>query len=195
MEGLLALEIKPREILLDPIARTGPRALRYQERARLTDPRHRSSSCACSSFLRWHAPGHEQFCMLTEVLQRRWERIRRLSASSAAARIENRDSGPAGLADAGPGFRDRAAAPRPLWEDRSCDTGRLWRFVSPGTERRSRLANNQVDTQVAEAGISMLFVHHSGKNHVRAHQAEDLLDTVIALKHPADFDPSRGLRC
>ena len=43
----------------------------------------------------------------------------------------------------------------------------------------------------------MLFVHHSGKNRSQrgTSKREDLLDTVIALKQPSDYDPSRGLRC
>jgi putative DNA primase/helicase len=43
----------------------------------------------------------------------------------------------------------------------------------------------------------VLFVHHAGKNKSQrgTSRREDLLDTVITLKHPADYDPSEGLRC
>jgi putative DNA primase/helicase len=46
-------------------------------------------------------------------------------------------------------------------------------------------------------GISVLFVHHAGKNRSQrgTSRREDLLDTVFTLKHPADYNPSEGLRC
>jgi len=46
-------------------------------------------------------------------------------------------------------------------------------------------------------GTAVLFVHHAGKNKSQrgTSRREDLLDTVITLKHPADYDPSEGLRC
>jgi putative DNA primase/helicase len=45
-------------------------------------------------------------------------------------------------------------------------------------------------------GMSVLFVHHSGKDKSQrgTSRREDLLDTVITLKHPEDYDPSEGLR-
>jgi hypothetical protein len=46
------------------------------------------------------------------------------------------------------------------------------------------------------AGRSILFVHHSGKNGAQrgTSKREDLLDLVIALKRPTDYDPSEGAR-
>jgi hypothetical protein len=46
-------------------------------------------------------------------------------------------------------------------------------------------------------GMSVLFLHHAGKNKSQrgTSRREDLLDTVITLKHPADYVPSEGLRC
>src|SRR5208282_930278 len=46
-------------------------------------------------------------------------------------------------------------------------------------------------------GISVLFVYHAGKNKSQrgTSRREDLLDTVITLKHPANYNPSEGLRC
>jgi hypothetical protein len=43
-------------------------------------------------------------------------------------------------------------------------------------------------------GHSVLFVHHSGKNGQQrgTSKREDLLDTVIALKRPAEYDPVQG---
>jgi putative DNA primase/helicase len=46
-------------------------------------------------------------------------------------------------------------------------------------------------------GMAVLFVHHAGKNKSQrgTSRREDLLDTVITLKHPADYSRSEGLRC
>ncbi|NVN91203.1 MAG: AAA family ATPase [Desulfuromonadales bacterium] len=44
------------------------------------------------------------------------------------------------------------------------------------------------------AGRAVLFIHHSGKNGEQrgASKREDILDTVIKLKRPVDYDPSQG---
>jgi hypothetical protein len=46
------------------------------------------------------------------------------------------------------------------------------------------------------AGRSILFVHHSGKNGAQrgTSKREDLLDLVLVLKHPTDYDPAEGAR-
>jgi putative DNA primase/helicase len=46
-------------------------------------------------------------------------------------------------------------------------------------------------------GKSVLLIHHAGKNKSQrgTSKREDLLDTVITLKHPSDYEPSEGLRC
>jgi putative DNA primase/helicase len=46
-------------------------------------------------------------------------------------------------------------------------------------------------------GISVLFVHHAGKGGAQrgTSRREDLLDSVVILKHPNDYVASEGLRC
>jgi putative DNA primase/helicase len=45
-------------------------------------------------------------------------------------------------------------------------------------------------------GISTLFVHHAGKggNQRGTRKREDILDTVVVLKHPDDYIPTEGAR-
>lgn len=45
-------------------------------------------------------------------------------------------------------------------------------------------------------GRSVIFIHHSGKGGAQrgTSKREDLLDTVIGLKRPADYDPAEGAR-
>jgi len=46
------------------------------------------------------------------------------------------------------------------------------------------------------AGRAVLFIHHSGKNGEQrgASKREDILDTVIKLKRPADYESTQGAR-
>lgn len=50
--------------------------------------------------------------------------------------------------------------------------------------------------RLRQRGISVLFVHHAGKNGLQrgTSRREDLLDCVIALKSPKDYSPEQGLR-
>jgi hypothetical protein len=46
------------------------------------------------------------------------------------------------------------------------------------------------------AGKSVLFIHHAGKGGAQrgTSKREDILDNVLALKHPPDYEPSEGAR-
>lgn len=46
------------------------------------------------------------------------------------------------------------------------------------------------------AGRAVLFVHHSGKGGLQrgTSKREDILDSVISLRHPRDYEPSDGAR-
>ena len=64
---------------------------------------------------------------------------------------------------------------------------------------RENDAESWLDTQgwalrQRAAGRSVLFVHHSGKggNQRGTSRKEDVLDTVIALRRPMDYDPNQG---
>ena len=48
--------------------------------------------------------------------------------------------------------------------------------------------------QLRRRGIAVLMIHHSGKNGEQrgTSKKEDLLDAVIKLKRPADYDPKNG---
>ena len=51
--------------------------------------------------------------------------------------------------------------------------------------------------RLRQRGISVLFVHHAGKSGTQrgTSRREDLLDTVISLRHPPDYSANDGLRC
>ncbi|MGC1686157.1 MAG: AAA family ATPase [Candidatus Acidiferrales bacterium] len=64
-------------------------------------------------------------------------------------------------------------------------------------EGEAWLPMQQWALELRRRGISVLFIHHAGKNRSQrgTSRREDLLDTVIALKHPVDYRPNDGLRC
>jgi len=49
--------------------------------------------------------------------------------------------------------------------------------------------------QLRRRGISILFIHHAGKGGQQrgTSRREDVLDTVIALRPPPEYEPDRGL--
>lgn len=63
-------------------------------------------------------------------------------------------------------------------------------------EGESWLQMQEFILRLRRKGISVLLIHHAGKNGTQrgTSRREDLLDTVIALRHPADYDPREGLR-
>ncbi len=74
----------------------------------------------------------------------------------------------------------------------------------------STLCGNQVGENEAESwtpiqqwvlrlrrrGVSVVLMHHSGKRGAQrgTSRREDVLDTVICLRHPDDYSPEEGLR-
>ncbi len=68
-----------------------------------------------------------------------------------------------------------------------CRTGRE-------NEAEDWLPVQQWALQQRASGRSVLFVHHAGKGGAQrgTSRREDILDTVIALKHPPDYTPDQG---
>lgn len=59
-------------------------------------------------------------------------------------------------------------------------------------DAESWLPIQQWALRMRKQGRSVIFIHHAGKNGSQrgTSKREDILDTVITLKHPADYDPS-----
>ena len=51
--------------------------------------------------------------------------------------------------------------------------------------------------ELRRRGISVLFVHHASRSGTArgTSKREDLLDSIVTLKHPSDYSPKDGLRC
>lgn len=63
-------------------------------------------------------------------------------------------------------------------------------------EAESWLPAQEWALKLRSRGFSVLFIHHSGKNGNQrgTSRREDILDTVISLKHPGDYRPDEGAR-
>ncbi|KTD73918.1 hypothetical protein Ltuc_1765 [Legionella tucsonensis] len=61
-------------------------------------------------------------------------------------------------------------------------------------EAESWIPLQQWALSLRKQGKSVLFIHHAGKNGNQrgTSKREDVLDTVIALRHPSDYEPSEG---
>ena len=61
-------------------------------------------------------------------------------------------------------------------------------------EAESWIPLQQWALSLRKLGKSVLFIHHAGKNGNQrgTSKREDVLDTVIALRHPSDYEPSDG---
>lgn len=64
-------------------------------------------------------------------------------------------------------------------------------------ERESWLPVQEWALRMRQRGVSVWFDHHDGKGKIQRGTSgkEDLLDTVLSLRHPADYSPVEGLRC
>ena len=63
-------------------------------------------------------------------------------------------------------------------------------------EGESWLPVQEFALRLRQQGIAVLFVHHAGKGGAQrgTSRREDVLDLVIALRHPQDYLPTEGLR-
>ncbi len=63
-------------------------------------------------------------------------------------------------------------------------------------EAESWLPAQEWALSLRRRGISVLFIHHAGKGGQQrgTSRREDVLDTVICLKHPTDYTPTEGAR-
>lgn len=85
---------------------------------------------------------------------------------------------------------DRAEAELIVIDNLSC----LVRGGGRENDAESWVSVSEWALRQRQLGRSVLFIHHSGKNGQQrgTSKREDLLDVVIALRRPADYDPADG---
>lgn len=92
----------------------------------------------------------------------------------------------------------QAAVERQLGDTELLVLDNLSTLVNGGRENDAESWNEMQGwlLQLRRRGVTVLLVHHSGRsdNARGTSKREDVLDTVIHLKHPADYEPEQGAR-
>lgn len=209
-EDLLGREIKPREMLLDPVLPEQGLAMLYAYRGIGKTFLALGIAAAVASgghFLRWAAPRGRRVLYIDGELPARTLQER---AAMILAGLEDRELEPGMLQFITPDLQNR---PMPDLATRAGQAmlapylGGVALLVLDNLSALCRYGNENegegwLPVQewalgLRRRGISVLFVHHAGKNRSQrgTSRREDLLDTVLTLKHPEDYNASEGLRC
>lgn len=207
---LLKREIKRREMLLDPILPEQGLAMLYAYRGIGKTFIALGIAAAIASggrFLRWTAPRARRVLYLDGELPAKTMQER---SAMVLAGIEGDGPDPDALRIITPDFQKRPIPDLSTLEGQKLiephldgidllvldNLSALCRYGNEN-EGESWLPVQAWGLALRRRGISVLFIHHAGKNKSQrgTSRREDLLDTVITLKHPADYNPSQGLRC
>jgi putative DNA primase/helicase len=210
LKQFLQLSIKPREMLLDPILPEKGLAMLYA--ARGTGKTHVALGIAFAvatggEFLRWRAPKPRQVLLIdgempAAALQ---ERLSSILASAPAAQSDpaNLKIIAGDLIGAG-GIGNLAAADIQTELDEwlnGIDLLVLDNLSSLTAVIRDNDAESWGPIQewllkLRRRGISVLIVHHAGKGGQQrgTSRREDVLDTSISLRRPADYSPTEGAK-
>jgi putative DNA primase/helicase len=206
----LAREIKPREMLLSPILPTQGLLMLFSWRG--VGKTHTAIGIAyavasAGKFLKWTAPTHRRVLYLdgempANVMQ---ERIAAAAVASATEpptadhlRIITPDLQPCGMpnlaTEAG-----RAAVEE--WIGDGCDLLIIDNIstlclLGKENETESWAPMQTWLLDLRRRGISVVLVHHAGKGGAQRGTSarEDILDTVVLLKHPNDYQSTEGAR-
>jgi hypothetical protein len=209
-EELLAREIKPRRLLLDPLLPEQGLVMLYAYRGIGKTCVALGIAAAVANggvFLRWRAPRPRRVLYIdgelpASTLQQRVRMIlaglEECQPQSGAFQLVTPDLQKRPMPDLatieGQNLLEPLAAEvdliildnlSALCRSGSENDGEDWAPVQEWTLRLRR------------QGKSVLLVHHAGKNKAQrgTSKREDLLDTVITLRHPSDYSASEGLRC
>lgn len=210
VEELLAREIKPREMLLNPVLPEQGLAMLYAYRGVGKTYIALGIAAAVASggnFLSWRAPRPRHVLYVDGELPAKTLQER---SAMILAGLENVEAAHGSLQFITPDVQQR---PMP---DLATSEGQ--RLIEPHLEGVALLVLDNLSALcrygkenegegwlpvqdwalgLRRRGISVLFIHHAGKNFSQrgTSRREDLLDTVFTLKHPANYNPSEGLRC
>ncbi len=207
---LLTIDVPPREMLLAPILPTQGLAMLHSKRGVGKTYLALGMAYAVSSggkFLRWSA------CKPRSVLYVDGElplAVLRERLAAVVAGAESSSTMPASLRFITPDLQSTPLPDLATREGQSLIAGHLAgtellildnlsALCRSGKENEgeSWLPVQEWALQLRRRGVSVLFIHHSGKGGAQrgTSRREDLLDAVICLRHPADYSPAEGLRC
>jgi putative DNA primase/helicase len=207
LNDFLALEVPPREMLLAPIIPERSLSMVYAPRGLGKSWFALSIGVAVASgasFLRWQAPkprrvllvdGEMPLCDLTKRLAA-LSVGRGLMVANENFRILAADASETGI-DIGSSEGQSALEPH-LKDVDLLILDNLSTLTATGSESvgDAWLPLQNWLLKLRRKGVAVLLVHHAGVNGRQrgTSRREDALDTVIALRHPADYVPIQGAR-
>jgi putative DNA primase/helicase len=205
---LLSMQIPPREYVLEPIIHTQSTNMLFSKRGvgkTYTSLGIAYAVAAGATFLRWRAPKPRKVLyvdgeMPAVTMQQRF-----------AAIVAGMDS------ECDPSFfrlitPDLQTDPMPsvsstngqtLVEDQLGDSeliilDNISTLTTGGRENEAEswLPVQQWVLSLRRRGVSVLLIHHAGRNGEQrgTSRREDILDTMITLRHPEDYNPADGAR-
>ncbi len=206
-DGFLAIDMPPREMLLDPILPERSLAMLYAPRGVGKTLLALSIGLAVASgspLLRWQTPRQRRVLYVDGEmpLVSLQERLRAISTGFGAIipndgfRVLAADSTENGLSIGG---EDGQRAIDPLLQDLDLVIfDNLSTLCTNGSESASDawVPMQNWLLKLRRQGIAVLLVHHAGTNGRQrgTSRREDTLDTVIALRRPEDYSPEQGAR-
>jgi putative DNA primase/helicase len=206
-DEFLAINMPPREMLLDPILPERSLAMLYAPRGIGKTLLALSIGLAVasgSSLLRWHAPRQRRVLYVDGEmpLVSLQERLRAISTGLGAVipndgfRILAADSTENGLSI---GSEEGQRAIDPLLSGVDLVIfDNLSTLCTTGSESASDawVPMQNWLLRLRRQGIAVLLVHHAGTNGRQrgTSRREDALDTVIGLRRPEDYSPEQGAR-
>ena len=206
LADFLALELPPRENILSPwLPRQGLAMVHSKRGIGKTFAALNIAYAVASggSFLRWQAPRPAGVLFLdgempTNVIQRRLAEIVRYNELEPQRPFlyMTPDLQSQGMPDLGT-VTGQEAVNKHITEDIELiiidNISTLSRYGKEN-EAASWLPLQEWALKLRAQGKAVLFIHHSGKGGLQrgTSRREDILDTVISLRHTQDYEPSQG---
>ena len=202
----LALEIKPREMLLAPILPEKGLAMMYASRGTGKTLVANGIGYAVATgtrFLKWTAPKPRQVLLIdgempAATLQERFNNIVANGSDTAALQIISGDlieeGGIGNLASRG--LQDELEPWLVGVDLLILDNLSSLTAVIRDNDAESWEPIQDWLLRLRRRGVSVLIIHHAGKGGQQrgTSRREDVLDTVINLRHPDDYSPTEGAR-
>lgn len=206
-DELLARPTRPREYLLEPWLPTQGLALLYAYRGvgkTLLAMSIAAAVATGSRFMRWQAPRPQRVLYLDGelpgiVMRERLELLKQLFPERSFDQLDvvTPDEQPAGqMLDLGT-EEGQALLERQIPTDTRLIIVDNLSTLAPGLEENDSMSWGVIQRWLLcqrAAGRSVLLVHHAGKGGTQrgTSRREDVLDTVIALRHSSDYTASHG---
>lgn len=209
LDDFLRRQFPPREMLLGPWLPKQGLAMVFAPRG--VGKTHFSlgvayAVAAGSSFLTWWAPAPQRVLVIdgempAAALQERWAAIVQHNEVEPPAGdyvgILAADTCPFGLPDLSTPEGQAKIEPM-IGEAKLIVVDNLSTLARSGKENESESWGHMQEWALRQrrAGRSVLFIHHAGKGGEQrgTSRREDVMDSVVKLSHPNDYDPSEGAR-